>query len=148
MSRPKPLELPYHGHHPRAGTELVYEPVYGRLAPVAPDDLDKRGLEEWEKIWAAGFWLSHEMDYHWMAIIARAYDEIEAYRARVALDGLIQKGSMGQVVAHPLIQSIRAAEGTIMKALSILGFSPTDRARLGLSEAKRQSALAALRARK
>ena len=116
--------------------------------PVAPDNLDDRGLAEWEKIWSAGFWLSETQDYHWVLAIAHAYDEIEEYRAKIKTDGLIQRGSMGQVIAHPLIASIRAAEATIMKALSMIGFSPTDRARLGLAEVKRQSALAELRAKK
>jgi phage terminase small subunit len=46
---------------------------------------------------------------------------------------------MGQTIAHPLITEIRKCEDTIRKCLSVLGFSPADRARLGLAEAKAQT---------
>lgn len=110
--------------------------------PPAPPGLGARGAAEWETIWSAGrAWLAPTQDYAWVEIVCRAWDDIDGFRAKVAADGLIQKGSMGQVIAHPLIASIRQAEGQIMKALSVLGFSPTDRARLGLAEIKRVSKL-------
>lgn len=110
--------------------------------PPPPPGLGARGGVEWERIWTAGSsWLAPNQDYAWVEIVARAWDDIDGFRAKVAADGLIQKGSMGQVIAHPLIASIRQAEAQIMKALSTLGFSPTDRARLGLAEIKRVSKL-------
>lgn len=110
--------------------------------PEAPAGLGVRGAREWELIWTAGSsWLAPSQDYAWVEIIARAWDDIEGFRAKVAQDGLIQKGSMGQVIAHPLIASIRQAETQIQKSLSVLGFSPSDRARLGLAEIKRVSKL-------
>jgi hypothetical protein len=48
--------------------------------------------------------------------------------------GLVVAGYPGQVVAHPLVAEIR-------KCLSIPGISPTDRARLGLAEVKKETAL-------
>jgi P27 family predicted phage terminase small subunit len=109
--------------------------------PPTPRGLAAVGRREWHKIWDAGSWLKAAQDYHWVEQIARAYDEIETYRARVESDGLVQTGSMGQPVAHPLIAEIRRCEATIRTCLSILGFSPTDRARLGLAEIKARSAL-------
>lgn len=110
--------------------------------PDAPSGLQVRGSREWVNIWEAGSaWLAPAQDYHWVEMIVRAYDDIEEFRARVRTDGLIQQGSMGQVIAHPLIASIRQAEASIQKCLSILGFSPSDRARLGLAEIKAQSKL-------
>ena len=116
--------------------------VTDAVAPGPPNDLGERGSAEWVKIWAAGSaWLAPNIDYPWIEMVCRAYDDIEAFRGKIQADGLIQKGSMGQVVSHPLIQSVRQAEGTIQRCLSILGFSPTDRARLGLVEVKRESKL-------
>lgn len=110
--------------------------------PAPPPGLGERGTAEWSKIWAAGSsWLAPAQDYPWVEIVCRAWDDITAFRAKVDADGLIQKGSMGQVIAHPLIASIRQSETQIMKALSVLGFSPTDRARLGLAEVKVRSKL-------
>lgn len=110
--------------------------------PEPPEGLGKRGAAEWERIWTAGEpWLAPEQDRAWVEMVAFAYDDIETFRRKVKRDGLIQTGSMGQVIAHPLIGEIRKAEATIARALSTLGFSPSDRARLGLAEVKRRSAL-------
>jgi P27 family predicted phage terminase small subunit len=110
----------------------------------APRGIGRRGKVEWVKIWNTGFWLSPEQDYHWVEMIARAYDDIETFRKRVEDDGLIQKGSLGQPVAHPLIAEIRKCEATIRQCLSAIGFSPTDRARLGIMEAKARREVAGL----
>lgn len=110
--------------------------------PDIPSGLGVRGEREWVNLWTAGSsWLAPQQDYPWVEMIARAWDEIEAFREKIDEDGLIQTGSMGQVIAHPLIAEIRRAESVIMKALSTLGFSPSDRARLGLAEIKAQSKL-------
>lgn len=112
--------------------------------PICPDDLSERGKTEWEKIWSAGHWLKDDQDYHWVAMIARAYDDMDAFRAQIQADGLMVTGYAGQQVANPLIAEIRKCESVIMKALSMLGFSPSDRARLGVTEVKRLTGLAAL----
>jgi P27 family predicted phage terminase small subunit len=80
-------------------------------------------------------------------MIAQAYDEITAFREQIAQDGLVVTGYNEQMVAHPLLKEIRAAQSVIVKALSTLGFSPTDRARLGIQEAQARSALLDLQAR-
>lgn len=147
--KPKPLELKRAtGRTPQTdagGRRLpaVREHIVKTVVvPEAPTGLGERGSAEWVKIWTAGSsWLAPTQDYPWIEMIARAYDEIETYRARVESDGLIQTGSMGQVIAHPLIGEIRRAEASIQKCLSTLGFSPSDRARLGLAEIKAQSKL-------
>jgi P27 family predicted phage terminase small subunit len=112
--------------------------------PSPPANLETTGLVEWEKVWRAGHWLLPEQDYHWVAAIASAYDEIDHYRDKVAEDGLIQTGSMGQVIAHPLISEIRKCQALIMKCLSEIGFSPTARSKLNLAEVERSTGLADL----
>lgn len=106
-----------------------------------PRGLGAAGRREWHKVWDAGPWLNPSQDYHWVEQIARAYDDIAVYRRKIEADGLIQEGYAHQVVAHPLIAEVRRCEQTIRACLSVLGFSPSDRARLGLAEVKRQSAL-------
>lgn len=124
---------------------VVY--VGSDVIPVMPLDLADRGRAEWHKIWDSGTWLHPNQDYAWVEQVARSYDDIDLFRKRVKHDGLIQKGSMGQVISHPLLADIRKCEDTIRKCLSVLGFSPTDRARLGLAEVKKQQGLADLRNR-
>lgn len=113
-----------------------------QAAPPVPRGLGRRGRAEWRKIWEAGFWLAPNQDYAWVEQIVRAYDDIETFRKRVNDDGLVQKGSLGQPVAHPLIAEIHKCETTIRQCLSVLGFSPTDRARLGIMEAKARKEIA------
>lgn len=146
---PKPIELKRRTgrtHNTDSGGRKLPE-IQGTIVktvdvPDVPDGLRDRGQREWVNIWTAGqAWLAPQQDFYWVEMIAHAYDEIEEYRATIAKDGLTSLGSQGQMVAHPLIAEIRRAEAVIMKALSILGFSPSDRARLGLAEVKRQSAL-------
>ena len=119
-------------------------PARGPELPVAPDELGDRGLTEWEKIWTAGYWLSAEQDYHWVAMISTAYDEIDVYRGVILEEVFTVQGIHGTLIAHPLISEVRKAQATIMKCLSLIGFSPTDRARLSLGEVQRASALADL----
>jgi P27 family predicted phage terminase small subunit len=74
-------------------------------------------------------------------MICQAYMDIEQYRAHVAEHGLITKGYAGQDAANPMIKEIRRCEAMIQRCLSILGFSPSDRARLNLTEAQTKSTL-------
>lgn len=108
--------------------------------PPVPDTLQERGRLEWQKVWQAGWWLWPDQDYAWVEQIAHAYDDIARFRATINEEGLTVQGYNGQTVAHPLIAEVRKAEQTIQKCLSTIGFSPTDRARLKLSEAKADKA--------
>ena len=109
--------------------------------PVPAIDLAGRGEVEWEKIWTAGWWLNREQDYHLVEMVCQAYMDIEEYREHVKQTGLITKGYAGQDAENPMLAAIRKREATILKCLSMLGFSPTDRARLNLTEAKTRSTL-------
>lgn len=135
----------------RTGDEVV---------PVSPVDLGERGSIEWDKVWSAGHWLKADQDYHLVVMLASAYDEIEAYQSHIRQEchdaceqpcnnghGLMTRGSAGGMIANPLIKEVRACQATIIKCLSLLGFSPSDRARLGIQEIKRASALMNLQAK-
>jgi P27 family predicted phage terminase small subunit len=112
-----------------------------RTVPQLPAGIEGRGAEEWERVWTAGFWLKRDQDYHWVEMIARAYADIEVYRREVQEMGLTVTGYAGQTVANPLLSEIRKLEATIQKCLQILGFSPTDRAKLAIVESQAQNAL-------
>lgn len=116
-----------------------------RSVPAAPAGIPEgRGMEEWEKVWTAGFWLKRDQDYHWVEMIARAYGDMERYRQEVEEMGLVVTGYAGQMVANPLLNEIRKLEQTIQKCLQILGFSPTDRAKLAIVESQAQNAVEAM----
>jgi P27 family predicted phage terminase small subunit len=134
------------GHRP--GKEIeIRGSDYSRV-PDVPDGLGDRGTTEWNRIWIAGkVWLHPAEDYHWIEMISRAYDDIAQFRTEIEKTGLIVKGYAGQLTANPLLREIREAESVIRKCLSQIGFSPTDRARLGLAEIKRQTGMAGLQAK-
>lgn len=140
MAHPKPIEqhiaLSTNGKT-LGGRQLEVVDTSKMVAPKAPpmpDGLAERGQTEWLKVWQAGKWLWADQDYHWVEMIARAYDDIEQFRAKVNEEGLTVTGYNGQTVAHPLIAEIRKAEQSITRALSTIGFSPKDRAALKLAE--------------
>ena len=117
--------------------------------PRRPTGLGDRGRREWPRIWTAGAsWLQPDQDYPWVEQIARAWDDIAAYRRLIRAEGLVQTGSQGQPVAHPLIAEVRRCEDTIRKCLAEIGFSPAARARLGLAQVKTASKLDELAARR
>jgi P27 family predicted phage terminase small subunit len=134
------------GHRP--GKEVVIKGNDDSELPAVPEGLGERGVSEWDKIWTAGkLWLHPAEDYHWIEMISRAYDDIAQFREEIEKTGLIVKGYAGQMTANPLLREIREAESVIRKCLSQIGFSPTDRARLGLAEVKRQTGMADLQAK-
>jgi P27 family predicted phage terminase small subunit len=114
-----------------------------RTVPALPEGITGRGIVEWERIWTAGFWLKRDQDWPWVEMIARAYADMDVYRHEVAEMGLTVTGYAGQTVANPLLAEIRKLEATIQKCLQVLGFSPTDRAKLVITEAKAQDAFEA-----
>lgn len=120
--------------------EIVADGASCEVEP--PFGLEGRGLVEWEKIWTAGkSWLHPNEDYHWVEQISHAYNDMEEFRRQIAIQGLTVKGYAGQVAANPLIKEVRECERTIRSCLSAIGFSPTDRARLGLAEIAAQNGL-------
>jgi P27 family predicted phage terminase small subunit len=123
-------------------TVAVRAPANQSVVPRAPKGLARSGRTQWNNIWTAGFWLKNDQDYHWVAQIAQAYDDIASYREKIDEIGLIVTGYNGQDAANPLIAEIRKCEATIRTCLSVLGFSPTDRAKLGIIEVKARNALA------
>jgi phage terminase small subunit len=117
--------------------------VPDRSVPALPRDVpeDSRGAQEWERIWVAGFWLHRDQDYHWVEMIARAYNAIDSFREAIGDQLTVQGYKNDLILAHPLLKEITTQQQLIMKCLSVLGFSPTDRAKLDLTSAKAQSAL-------
>lgn len=133
---------PGSGRRPRQPGGTVAVRAAGLEIPRRPVGLADRGRREWVKIWSAGAgWLQPERDYHWIEQVVRAYDEIAAYRRQIRADGVVQKGSQGQPVSHPLITEVRKLEERIGKNLSELGLSPLAAQRLGLAAAKTASKL-------
>ncbi len=91
----------------------------------------------WESVWRSGAaWVSPSTDYDVVLLIAETSDE-RAHLRPLVLAG----GDWRDRVA------LRAVESQLVRLWGLLGFSPSDRARLGVGEVERVGVLSELRAR-
>jgi P27 family predicted phage terminase small subunit len=121
-----------------------------RDIPEAPT-LGNDGLELWNQLWTAGKkWLSPQSDLSIIVMLCQAQDEAEQIRRALAV-GEIRRFYVlpnGQQVTHPLVNQLKDLRTQMTAWLSALGFSPTDRARLGLAEVRQVDVLDELERRR
>lgn len=99
--------------------------------PDCPSDLGLEGRALWEKAWSAAItWLSPDSDWHEVVEACSLADDVAAARRRYR--ATTDPGDARAVVA---------LSKSLTEALSVLGFNPTSRSRLGVAEVKRASAL-------
>jgi hypothetical protein len=100
--------------------------------PLRP--LGAVGLGLWERAWSCGArWISPQTDIELLQILCEQLDE----RAALRLDVL--RGAWHERSA------LRDIDAQIVRALSLLGFTPADRSRLGVAEVQAQTTLQKLR---
>jgi hypothetical protein len=103
---------------------------YGYVEP--PDDLRESGLELWNKIFGAGeLWISIRTDTSLVAQVCRQMDR------RDELSRRFWDEPESRVVNMSLLETEKA----VVNGLSLLGFTPADRTRLGLVSARTKSKL-------
>jgi hypothetical protein len=99
---------------------------------VAPDGLGRAGQELWSRVFDHGeIWISSRLDTTLLERTCRALDRL------VVLDELFE----ADPAERKTVMSINETEKLLASNLGLLGFTPADRARLGLAEIKRQSKL-------
>jgi len=104
--------------------------------PVRP--LGQVGLAFWQRVWSVGFaWISPQTDIELLQMVCEQIDERQALRVRVLRDGDWRDRT-----------ALRALDAQVLDCLSLLGFTPVDRARLGFVEVKIQNELDSYRERK
>lgn len=125
------------------------------LSPVtsipARPTLGLDGSALWDRLWSAGEkWLSPNGDYAVMELLCRATDEAEYLRRALALGEVPRHYVLpnGSFVSHPYVTQLKELRSQMTAWLSALGFSPTDRARLGLAEVRTLDALDELQRRR
>lgn len=139
---PKPLELkraegnPGKRALPKEGNLVILPQAVGIPDPQRP--LLKYGQELWDRVWGMGqTWISPQTDIELVLMTAEMVDERWNLRVKVmgSDDPKMRRG-------------LRELDKMIISNLSMLGFSPTDRMRLGIAEVKKQSKLEELLAKK
>jgi hypothetical protein len=130
---PKPVELQIAQGNPSKRpirVDGVAPLEYGYVEP--PEDLRESGLEFWNKIFGAGeLWISIRTDTQLVAQVCRQLDR------RDELSRRFWDEPESRVVNMSLLETEKA----IVNGLSLLGFTPADRTRLGLVSARTKSKL-------
>lgn len=106
--------------------------------PDAPRPLLKYGQDLWDRIWDAGTnWISPNTDLELLTMTCEMVDERWNLRIKVMQndDPRMRRG-------------LRELDRQIVSNLSLMGFTPSDRSRLGLAEVKAHSKFAELQARR
>lgn len=117
---------------PKNTIELA-RPVKEEIEPPRP--LGQTGKQFWDRIWGmANTWLSPESDLELLMMTAEMIDERWSLRVNVFRDNRPEDR-----------KALRNLDKQLVSNLSLLGFSPTDRSRLGIAEVKRQTKLEELR---
>ncbi len=119
---------------PKEGSLMQVEG--GWREPLRP--LGDAGLQLWSEIFeAGGLWISRT-DSHLLMMVCELFDRREILREQFLADPTERKVNMSLLETEKLIQT----------SLSLLGFTPSDRSRLGLAEVKAKSKLEELMERR
>jgi hypothetical protein len=111
---------------------MVVEP------PTPHRPLLKYGQELWDKVWGMGAtWISPNTDTELLLMTCEMIDERWNLRIKVM-----------QTDDSKLRRGLRELDRQIVSQLSLLGFSPADRSKLGVAEVKAMSKLEELQMRK
>jgi len=143
VNPPKPIELKRKLGNPgqRAlpdENESILIPAIDEI-PVPHRQLFDAGLELWNRTWSMGqLWISVKTDIELLLMTCEMLDERVRLRAFV----------WNNPDAWRERKALRELEKNITNSLSLLGFTPTDRTRLGVAEVKAKSKLEELRAKR
>ena len=140
---PKPIELkrklgnPGKQALPKENETILIAAV--DETPVPHRQLFDAGLELWNRTWSMGqLWISPKTDIELLLMTCEMLDERVRLRAYV----------WNNPEAWRERKALRELEKNITNSLSLLGFTPTDRSRLGVAEVKAKSKLEELRAKR
>lgn len=127
------------GHRSIPAAPLPGDGIQSNGSVPAMPALGLPGAALWNHVWDAGRqWLAPEADRTIVTLLCQAQDELETIRMALA-SGEVERtyvSTNGTIVSHPYIAQIKDLRVQMTSWLSALGFSPADRARLGLAEVR------------
>jgi hypothetical protein len=116
------------------GTITLYS---GSREPLNP--LGSAGQALWDSVFAEGeIWVSPRTDVAWLQVVCELLDRREILKQEWLADPTNRQVNMSLLETEKLLQS----------GLGLLGFTPTDRSRLGVAEVKAKSKLEELMERR
>ena len=139
---PKPIEQkrllgnPGHRPLPKEGELVILDRADKVPEPDRP--LGTYGRQLWDRVWINGInWISPVTDTELLLMTCEMIDERWNLRAKVLKDGTASDARRLDRLSKMIISN-----------LSLLGFTPTDRTRLGVAEVKAKSRLEELMAKR
>jgi hypothetical protein len=131
---PKPAELKIIQGNPGKRVIRTNDAIapleYGYIEP--PAELGETGKQFWDSIFGAGeLWISIRTDTQLVQLVCEQLDRREVIKKQITNDP----------TDPTWFRQINEIEKQIISGLSLLGFSPADRTRLGLVSAKTKTKL-------
>jgi hypothetical protein len=106
--------------------------------PEPLKSLGESGLSLWDRTWVRGYsWISANTDIQLLQMTCEQLDERDVLREYV----------LANVEAWHERSALRELEKSIRSNLSLLGFTPTDRMKLGVAEIKAETKMEQLKRR-
>jgi hypothetical protein len=138
---PKPIEqkrmLGNPGKRAMPSDESTITLFAGSREPLAP--LGEAGQALWDSVFSEGqLWISPRTDVAWLQVVCELLDRREVLKVEWLADP----------TNRPVNMSLLETEKMIQSGLGLLGFTPTDRSRLGVAEVKAKSKLEELMERR
>jgi P27 family predicted phage terminase small subunit len=112
---------------------------HGSSVPSLPESLGVYGTALWEHVWTAGkSWLAIESDRTIVTLLCNAFDEHEDIRTKLSSGEYerVYVHANGSPVTTPWVTQLKELRTQMTTWLSQIGFSPSDRSRLGLAEVR------------
>ena len=138
---PKPIEqkrlLGNPGKRAMPSSDSTITLFAGSREPLAP--LGDAGQKLWDAVFEEGeLWISPRTDVALLQVVCELLDRRE----------VLKQEWLADPTSRPVNMSLLETEKMIQSCLSLLGFTPTDRSRLGVAEVKAKSKLEELMERR
>ena len=116
------------------------------VTEVPPAHLGEQGRELWSACRSKAAWIA-ETDKPTLLLLCEKWDRRSELMARLSTEDDVLYTDKGYAYANPRVGMLSTVENEIAKLLSVLGFTPADRTRMGLAEVKARSKFEELRER-
>lgn len=107
--------------------------------PEPPAHLGEAGRTMWAHVWeVARNWMAPGSDQTVVLLLCEAMDDYTTIRAQLNSGEVERYYTManGSMVTHPLVNQLKDLRIHMTSWLGMIGFSPSDRSRLGLAEVR------------
>jgi P27 family predicted phage terminase small subunit len=137
MSRPKPPDLRL-GNNGTTPVLVRSEPV---PTPDPPSLFGEFGKTLWAELWQLGSGVYQAGDYGALERYVSMQERRNQLLEVLKVDGLLSRGSTGQLTAHPAAKMVNDIESKLLNLESALALTPESRMRMGLAAIETKSRL-------